>query len=289
MGGSILFNQNGTFKPSAYGLTTGKRINYIAIGGGGAGGAGYWAYNTSRMQNDVPYVSGGTYGTATSIGSYVTAPGAKPTTEKHLAKMKTYTSDGDGDYTPRPTYVYGGCGETGWTPGIVFRGYTSPGRPSSETKNSEVSVLGSHSIHSAKVSGGTLYSIDAIESASVAVAMTVLPDSAGGMLFSNHMKTESDGSRTYTYSDGVGYGGGGGGVSQFKENTSTYIVAGPGGYAGTYKEGSFELTSTNNIPITIGQGGTPHTTTTASYNSNYDKYYYNGYPGISGAVMLWWD
>ena len=82
MGGSILFTQDGYFKPSAYGLTAGKRINYIAIGGGGAGGAGCWAYRTTRNSYNVPYVSGGTYGGATSIGTYVTAPGAKPSTEK---------------------------------------------------------------------------------------------------------------------------------------------------------------------------------------------------------------
>lgn len=80
MGGSILFTQSATFSPSIYGLTTGKFINYIIIGGGGAGesvGTYYISGNSSVEKMSLN--SGGTNGGASSIGSYITAQGGKTT------------------------------------------------------------------------------------------------------------------------------------------------------------------------------------------------------------------
>ena len=87
MGGSILFTSNATFSPSVYGLTTGKFINYIIIGGGGAGGSiGSYSscvYNGSTHNSYYTYLlnSGGSNGGSSSIGSYVSAIGGiTPTT-----------------------------------------------------------------------------------------------------------------------------------------------------------------------------------------------------------------
>jgi hypothetical protein len=51
--------------------------------------------------------------------------------------------------------------------------------------------------------------------------------------------------------DGVGYGAGGGGAKGAHVNSERCFVA-LGGNSGQFKQGSFKLTSTSDIPITIG-------------------------------------
>lgn len=98
--------------------------------------------------------------------------------------------------------------------------------------------------------------------------------------------------------DGIGYGGGGGGFPG-KSYSSASSVAGSGGNSGEFKQGSFKLTSTNDIAITIGNGGTPHTSLTAPSGSSWGtlstrntgniNYWHSGRIGTPGAVMLFWD
>lgn len=268
MGGSILFTSSGTFKPSAYGLTTGKRINYIIIGGGGGSGAGWsdggmpaFAYNT-----------GGTYGGTTSIGSYVSANGAKPQDDASLAFVVN---------TSKIVYTYGGQGERGWTPGIIFTGYTGPGKATS-TSSSSMEING-YKVDIANVGGITIAGWGQPENGSLAAAT---PNFNGG---SSHHITNltniSGNARGYGSSDGLGYGAGAGGVKQTESWGD--CCSGGGGYAGTYKEGSFELTSTADIAITIGAGGTPHTSYSGTISDS--NGHYSGATGFPGAAMLWWD
>lgn len=277
MGGSILFTQSGTFKPSAYGLTAGKRINYIIIGGGGAGVNGEIdSYYSPRI-----YDTGGSAGGASSIGSYVTVNGGKARTD---SMYYVYHSRSASTASVLPDFdVIGGNGEAGWIPGVKFTGY-----------------CGANALYVIEIDDGTIgdhkASPDFIMLADYGdqytnVGMAMIPVDKGTFINSSHIK-KSGTSRTYNYNDGAGYGAGGGGGKVITGNwASKGVGAFMGGYAGTYDEGSFELDSTADISITIGEGGTPHTSW-SSYTTSMETYTVtinNAQKGSPGACMLWWD
>jgi hypothetical protein len=122
MGGSVLFTSSATFSPSVYGLATGKFINYIIIGGGGAGGSvgtySYDGYNTLVLN------TGGSNGGTSSIGSYVSANGGKTYTKTGTSwaeHVMTQLDSGSGSAVRGK--CMGGNGASGWVPGKIFHGY----------------------------------------------------------------------------------------------------------------------------------------------------------------------
>ena len=209
MGGSILFTQSATFSPSLYGLTTGKFINYIIIGGGGAGATGltgWFQYTDGGGYSDQrAATSGGTNGGSSSIGNYVTATGGTTST------LGVWTNT-DWGYN---VLINGGTGAGGWVPGKIFNNYQNGAQPTSVgTTNSSSSVSGSFQIFE---DAGYRILRDRYADAP---ALTSYPLGAGG-------SSARDGRSSYgapnPYSlnqtmgvssqgnDGVGYGAGGGG------------------------------------------------------------------------------
>lgn len=301
MGGSILFTQSDTFSPSVYGLTANKFINYIIIGGGGAGeSVGQYYSSGADTIEKISLNSGGTNGGATSIGSYVTAQGGTTavtnTTSTIFSQHRTEISNGNDQY------VWGGDGANGWIPGKVFNGYQMGGAPYYNASGSantasfpdEITqyrdgdyriLLFTDSLYSTGVGALTSYPI------------TSTGNTVGGKpnpynLIQNAPLGVREGN------DGIGYGSGGGGFPG-KAYSSARTIAGNGGNSGEFKQGSFKLTSTNNIAITVGDGGTPHTSLTAPSGASWGtltkkntgnlNYWHAGRIGTPGAVMLFWD
>lgn len=307
MGGSILFTSSGTFSPSIYGLTTGKFINYIIIGGGGAGqGIGCFSsftFNGTAVSRRYSFVlnSGGSNGGTSSIGSYVSATGGSTATKTGSSYSDFYPSSfNDNTYTYEN--VYGGSGAGGWVPGKIFNSYQS-GYSSTAVASSTSSLpsyinaltydgqkfLYMHSYGGS--AGGDMGSIVAYNPSTNNVS------TYGGGTPNPYNLTQNAGTQNQG-SDGIGYGAGGGGCSYIRtlyyDSSAEDYAAGKGGSSGQFKQGSFRLTSTNDIAITIGAGGKPHTTmgspftSATKYNtgSNYQQY---GRIGTQGAAMLFWD
>ena len=285
MGGSILFTQSETFDPAVYGLVTGKFINYIMIGGGGAGGSWhrYQYSTTSSTSTSTSYdwcTSGGSNGGTSSIGSYVSARGG------------TTATTGNRHYN---NYMYGGCGAEGWIPGKVFKSY-SAGTVAS-TQQATDTVNGNSNLR-VYYDGGqkivlTTYGENAAVTYPIANTKYNYASSSGGGVPNPYSSTQIQGT-LYDGSDGLGYGGGGGGGST-QESTfgSDYYYAGNGGESGEFKQGSFKLTSTSPISITVGAAGVAHNAIPSQSNWDLYQLYNNmlmrGRNGTHGAVMLFWD
>ena len=128
MGGSILFTSSGTFSPSIYGLTTGKFINYIIIGGGGAGESigsfSKFTFNGTATSERNSFVlnSGGSNGGTSSIGSYVSATGGSTST-KTGSSPYYFCPDSFKKDNYESSNIYGGSGAGGWVPGKIFNSY----------------------------------------------------------------------------------------------------------------------------------------------------------------------
>lgn len=297
MGGSILFTQSTNFDPQIYGLIAGKFINYIVVGGGGAGGScgscRYWNGNREYDYYDTHrgLDIGGTNGGTSSIGTYVTATGGitgKGDIEAYL-----------GEDVSVP-YCDGGSGGYGWIPGRVFSNYSQGSYPRGINSSSSASFENRFLIYE---DGNYRIVKDRYSESGV----TSYPKTSGASSMTNASSWHSSWGVPNPYSinqsagvesqgnDGIGYGAGGGGHIQYD---SYPAIGGMGGDGGQFKMGSFKLENTNPIPITIGDGGTPHTKN-QSMETHYggNQYYSNpvysgqlyGRNGTHGAVMLFWD
>lgn len=297
MGGSILFTQSATFSPSVYGLTTGKFINYIIIGGGGAGGStgtfSKYTYNGSAHSDGhttFQLNSGGSNGGTSSIGSYISASGGKTPVNTGTSYTSFYPIGWD---SSREDYAYGGVGAGGWIPGKIFNAYQEGGQPffSSTSSNLpdyvDVYDHGGQKIaliNTSKYAEGGWCAVT-YPSENVLKSASGVGGSPNPYNLTQNAGTSNEGS------DGIGYGAGGGGQGNIYDSRREYSCATQGGSSGQFKQGSFKLTSTADIAITVGAGGTPHTTMGSPFTaltavSNTVK---KGRIGTHGAVMLFWD
>lgn len=219
--GYVLFTSSGTFKPANYGLAPGDTIQITAIGGG-AGGAGETAGGY------------GSAGRASSFGSILTAPGGTACTDGNTSgalsegmlpgtnKAITYELSG----RDRETFGVGGQGGPGWMPGEAREYF-------------ELFCQLIYNSSGAITRGVTLW-----QKAAPSLkqrAASVVPFGA-----SSYDQAYDDG--YYYYYQGVGgrgYGAGGGGVA-----------GGIGGNSGALRHASYKLPNTNNIAVTVGNGGT---------------------------------
>lgn len=250
----ILFTETSTFYPDAYDdLDINKRINYIAIGGGGAGAS-------VRNGNTASFVgtSGGTSGGTTSIGSYVSCPGGA-TANTGVGNDSDYKSARGGN---------GGDGYIIHAPltglGNATQGYRSDSN--TNTINGRITVVDANDYY-------VVYSDISNYSTGIAAKPRASASNSGDL---NLLQSAQSSYMSSTHgTSGSGYGAGGGGGA----SSGSWAAAGHGGFAGTIKMGSFALNSMDAIKITIGSGGTAHTNNSVSSK---------GHPGKSGAVLLWW-
>lgn len=285
MGGSILFTESATFEPSIYGLTAGKFINYIIIGGGGAGcsmARGQYYYNStsfsgSSYTTSFTAVSGGTNGGTSSIGI--------PSPISALGGATSVKSDSFNN-----NLILGGSGGRGWIPGKIFQGYSQGSPPVATASNSTVDSSNEFSVY---YDGGQKVLMNRYGDAGVSIESypvdNITKDYNGlGLGIGNPYDTIQATATKGCGNDGIGYGAGGGGHAALEDGN---YMAGYGGDPGQFKMGSFKLTNTNSIPITIGKGGIAHTiyqndqATTSFRPSNRRA----GRNGTHGAVMLFWD
>lgn len=218
--GYVLFTSSGTFKPADYGLAPGDTIQITAIGGG-AGGAGDTAGGY------------GSAGSASSFGSILTAPGGTACTGGNtsgaLSEGMLPGTDNGLTYDPSNNdrrYGVGGQGGPGWMPGEA-REYFELLCQLTYNTNGDI-VDGAISWQKA--------------------APSLKQQAASIVPFGASSYNQASSSGNYYYYQGVGgrgYGAGGGGV-----------VGGIGGNSGALRHASYKLPNTNNIAVTVGNGGT---------------------------------
>lgn len=215
--GYVLFTSSGTFKPADYGLAPGDTIQITAIGGG-AGGAGS--------------SNAGSAGSASSFGSILTAPGGTACKDWNTsgALSEGMLPGTDVGITHDPgnkgrIYGVGGQGGPGWMPGEAREYFELLCQLTYNTSDDTVdgAILWQKSAPSLKQQ-----------------TASVVPFGASSY------DRVSDG-KDYYYQGvgGRGYGAGGGGVLD-------YI----GGNSGALRHASYKLPNTNNIAVTVGNGGT---------------------------------
>lgn len=302
MGGSILFTETTTFDPKVYGLVPGKFINYIIIGGGGAGGScGEYRYKNKESDSwdykEGAFNVGGSNGQASSIGNYITVNGGA--NGSGFLAPKWYDSDGDTRYYD---HVDGGRGASGWIPGKIFNLYSKGGYPQGAEKtttNSFSNRFQEYIDGDYKIIVDTYFDNNAITSYPASSASNTTNPSISAQETGHQMtgtpnpykKNQIWGTLSQG-NDGIGYGAGGGGHEEYDDDDND-AHGGQGGNSGEFKMGSFKLDSTNIISITVGEGGSPHTGISSVASQNY-PYLENrssslGMTGTSGAVMLFWD
>lgn len=307
MGGSILFTSSGTFSPSVYGLTTGKFINYIIIGGGGAGQSigcfkAFTFNGTSASErNSFVLNSGGSNGGTSSIGSYVSATGGSTST-KTGSSYYYFCPDSFNKDNYSLSDIYGGSGAGGWVPGKIFNSYQSGYSPTAVS--SSTSLLPSY-INALTYDGQKflyMHSFGGSSSGDMGSIVAYNPSTNNASTYGggtpNPYNLIQNAGTSHQGSDGIGYGSGGGGcenIHSYDSGSNRYYTAGKGGSSGQFKQGSFKLTSTNDIAITIGAGGKPHTTMGSPFTSvtalasGDTNYWQSGRIGTQGAAMLFWD
>lgn len=218
--GYVLFTSSGTFKPADYGLAPGDTIQITAIGGG-AGGAG--------SSSD----SLGSAGSASSFGSILTAPGGTACTDGYtsgalsegmLPGTNTGLTYDPGNNDRR--YGVGGQGGPGWMPGEAREYFELLCQLTHNTSGDIVcsAILWQKSAPSLKQR-----------------AASVVPFGAS----SYDQASYSGNAYYYQGVGGRGYGAGGGGILD-------YI----GGNSGALRHASYKLPNTDNIAVTVGNGGT---------------------------------
>lgn len=241
--GYVLFTSSGTFKPADYGLAPGDTIQITAIGGG-AGGAGETAEGH------------GSAGSASSFGSILTAPGGTACTGGNtsgaLSEGMLPGTDSGLTYDPNNNdrrYGVGGQGGPGWMPGEAREYFELLCQLTYNT------------------SGDIVDGAIAWQKAAPSLkqrAATVVPFGASSY-------DQASDSGNYYYYQGVGgrgYGAGGGGV-----------IGGIGGNSGALRHASYKLPNTNNIAVTVGNGGTGgYWRRTANYAGG----------GARGCVAVFW-
>lgn len=242
--GYVLFTSSGTFKPADYGLAPGDTIQITAIGGG-AGGAGGGA--------DGSY---GSAGSASSFGSILTAPGGTAckdgNTSGALSEGMLPGTDIGITYDPSNNdriYGVGGQGGPGWMPGEAREYF-------------ELLCQLTYNTNGGIVDGAIFWQ---------KAAPSLKQRAASVVPFGASSTDTASNNRNYYHYQGVGgrgYGAGGGGV-----------VDGIGGNSGALRHASYKLPNTNNIAVTVGNGGT------GGYWRNTENY---AGGGARGCVAVFW-
>lgn len=240
--GYVLFTSSGTFKPADYGLAPGDIIQITAIGGG-AGGAGRGGL--------------GSAGSASSFGKILTAPGGTACTDEETSGA---LSEGmlPGTNTAI-TYKLSGEGSDRW--GVCGQG--GPGwMPGEAREYFELLCQLAYNTSGDIVDGAISW-----QKASPSFTQqnaSVIPFGASSVAMAR------DGN-DFFYCQGVGgrgYGAGGGAPYD-----------GIGGNSGALRHASYKLPNTNNIAVTVGNGGK------GGYFE--DKSNYAG-GGARGCVAVFW-
>lgn len=152
---------------------------------------------------------------------------------------------------------YGGTGASGWIPGKIFNSYQKGGEPTYSSTASNlpdyISVYDHGGQKIAVVNTSDYYqggwgAVTYPASNVVAGTSTV----GGG---ANPYNLIQNAGLVHEGSDGIGYGAGGGGIGRGYNFYNDAVVGTAGGNSGEFKQGSFKLTSTSDIAITVGSGG----------------------------------
>lgn len=281
--GLVIFEQSGTFKPADFGLGAGDIINVIVISGGCSGQGAY--LNDSDRYTGVASVAGGdsSFGTYFTASSYISSRTSSPYPMGLGGTGSSFSWRTEGTAGSTDTGYAGGGGGGGLIVGIPFIGgdggsgsvYSSRSLP---TKNGGI--------------GGYWYTTeyDAITSTN-SISREVIPLADSKSLYGN-LKVQGNGDygatagKTYSNGNlgavagaaGLGYGAGGGGCAMSYSKYGN--GAGNGGNSGTLIRGYIKLTNSNNITVTVGEGGkqTISSTNSKAYGGN----------GADGVVIVTW-
>jgi len=235
--GMKIFTASGTFTPSDYGLAVGDLINVICVGGGSSGNSGGSAYT-------------GNNGTISSFGALLSAAGG-------ISPNSGNTNwNGMGRGGLGVSNLPGG-GAGGYEPGWPIMG--GNGGQADNTSPTTTMVT----LYTAVPSGlggkggfatGTYKQLGPCNSMWANMSEGGPGNRGAGPGYNNY----SSGG------NGYGAGGGGGAISN---------PYGCGGNSGVFAQGTFNLTSTAGIAVTVGTGGA-----TAS----------NAGAGAPGVVIVFW-
>lgn len=226
--GFLLYEESGTFDPTVHGLKVGDTIFVVAVGGGSSGKC-----------NSV------NAGTASSFGSFVTAPGG---------------SDKDGQCV---AYGNGGCG--GFYPGEPR--LSAPPLKTGLSRNIPIIMYNGAGITwSGSVTGTDTYSTEYIisglgggfaghtDQGSISYEVKAGDGNFNGIGAKGARATPASGSYAENGlgGGGAGYGASGGSVGDVVDEirSNTHLSA-----SGYIKKAMIKLDSLDSIAVTVGQGG----------------------------------
>ena len=226
--GFLLYEESGTFDPTAYGLKVGDTIFVVAVGGGSSG-----------VSNGV------NAGTASSFGSFVTAPGGSDKDGQCVA----FGNGGCGGFYPgeprlsapplkigvtynAPVVMYNGAGVT-WT----------GSRGGTDTYRDEYIISG--------LGGGFAGHTD---QGSISYEVKAGDGNFNGIGAKGARATPASGSYAEQWlgGGGAGYGASGGSVGDVVDEIRSYTHLSASGYI---KKAMITLDSLDSIAVTVGQGG----------------------------------
>lgn len=277
--GFLLFDKNGTFNPTTYGLSPGDTIYVTVVGGGGGGGA------LAQYNSDKPWYVAGGNGGASSFGNILTASGGKggATSSVHISLYETMRA-GAGTFKGVPItgpvsssngyWQFGANGAGGFLPERpnlggdavppIVLGYFSSGTAAGRYHLSAHNSLSSPQGISVQISSGVTNALDISVSNASDLWMPVCQNllimfvalhqlRAGNGVGNNSNLTVPFGAQTAPYNGigGIGYGAGGG--AAFAGTYNLYSVA--SGNSGEIKSTAHVLTNINAITVTVGGGG----------------------------------
>lgn len=263
--GYVLYTASGTFNPASYGLTAGDTVQVVCVGGGASGTVLRGITNKA--------------GSASSFGSYATAPGANA----HIIASSKLTYGalvtGGRIGISNDVHCRGSMGAPGWLPDIGY--VPMPNAVYGFAPNDKMTVIDYSASKGPYDYAPYSAGINALNRRGVGYAgcgqlqANVRSDSTGMFQFYYLLFTHRPG--------GMGFGAGGGGTyfSNDFYSTGTLYDTSAGGNSGGVVEATVTLSSSAAIAVTVGSGGDSVTTTINSYPM------YSG-EGADGCVAVFW-
>lgn len=226
--GFLLYEESGTFDPTVHGLKVGDTIFVVAVGGGSSG-----AGNSVNA------------GTASSFGSFVTAPGGSDNDGQCVA----YGNGGCGGFYPGEPRLSAPPLKTGLSRNIPIIMYNGAGitwsgsATGTDTYRTEYIISGlgggfaGHTdqgsiSYEVKAGDGNFNGIGAKGARATPASSSYAEQSLGG--------------------GGAGYGASGGSVGDVVDEIRSYTHLSASGYI---KKAMIKLDSLDSIAVTVGQGG----------------------------------